>query len=632
LRGVTLAIVLLLLWNPNLPGGAGLPGANVPWILIDASVSMTSASNSGAPTTEAGGSSVWAEALERSRQLSGGDTHVATFGGPLIGPEPGDLEGPDRRQSLLGPTLDRAIESGASEVTVISDMRIADVAVVLRRLAASAIPVRFEAVGPSAGLNAGIGRFEAPRSVLRSDSIPLVFSVISEGVVDSLDVRVLEEGQVVSVLRAAPATPGRESVIRVSVATPDEPGPVRYSAEVMAIGDQFSRDDRRDVLVEVDPEAGGLVLVSFDPDWEPRFLLPVLERVTGLTPHGFIQLTAGRFLSLESGPGGGAIREVDEVRSRVEGAELLVVHGASADLPQWVSDAAISASRSVVFALDAEGAATFGHLVGTTRDGEWYASSDPTPSALAGTLVNTQWSSLPPLSRLLPGDGALTGDVPLMIQLQGSGQAEPAMVMTSEGSRRRVTVLSTGYWRWAFRAGAAREAYRRLWSAVAGWLLANEPLSGGPGVRPVEAVFPVGVAQDWRARELAGGELRVVVGVRGSAEGAVLDTTITVPQPGVFKMPGLPEGDYTYQAFYQASDQAFSVDEPVGGGRFLVDGHSPDMSLPVVPPPEATGSEAGGTDASGPLGSPLRSLPLPYLIVLVLLSAEWVLRRRRGLR
>jgi hypothetical protein len=633
LRALTLVLVLLLLWNPRLPVGGEAPTANVPWILIDASVSMT-AVVSGSQT------SAWAEAMDRVEELASGETHLATFGGPSIEHEPAmrdSLVGlaarrPELPSSFLGPALDQALDAGASRIAVISDMRISDEARVRGQVATSPVPIRFVTVGGTA-YNAGIGRFEAPPSVSRGDSIPLEFTVISEGVTDSLEVRVLEEGRLVRVVRVGPASGGREAVVRLSVTPPDESGPVRYSAEVVLAGDDFTLDDRRDVLVEVDPGAGGLVLVSFAPDWEPRFLLPVLEQVTGLTPHGYIRLGDGRFLTLESGPGGGGVRALEEVRRRVEGAELLVVHGASATLPRWVAEAARSAGRAVIFAVDAEGASTLGPLVDAPRTGEWYPSSDPTPSALAGRLVDLNWSSLPPLSGLLRGVEPLEGDVPLRIRLRGSGPAEPAMVLNAVGIQRRVTVLSTGYWRWAFRPGATREAYRRLWSAVGGWLLANEPLSGGPGVRPMASVVTVGAAQDWSAGNLRGEDIHLTI---RSGEDALVDTTVTVGESGTFALPGMPEGDYTYLAL--GGD-----DVEAGSGRFLVGAHGSDRGVPVTTLAGTTGATAAaaatttglgveGSGISGPRGRPLRTQPLVYLLVLVLLSAEWVLRRRRGLR
>jgi hypothetical protein len=671
LRAATLVIILFLLANPSLPGDGEPLGTTGPWLLVDASLSMTAAvpdtpaaapdTPAAAPDTPAArtvGRSAWVDALERAVEVSTEDSHVASFGGPWIGPAPGTLERPEQPTSLLGPALDRALESGASEITVVSDMRIADQDVVLRRIAERAVPIRFEAVGPSGGRNAGIGRLQAPPSVSGGDSIPLEFTIISEGVTDSMDVRILEEGQPVRVLRAAPATARRESVLRVAVPAPPESGPVRYTAEVQFAGDMFPLDDRRDVLVEVDPEAGGLVLVSFTSDWEPRFLLPVLQQVTGLTPHGFVALQDGRFLALESGPKGGGIRETDEVRRRVEGAELLVVHGASARVPQWILEAAVAASRVIVFAADAKGPSTFGLRVAPVEGGEWYASTGPTPSVLSGALQETPWSGLPPLTGFLKAEEESVGDAPLRVQLQGSGPADPAMLMTTDGPRRRVTVLTAGYWRWAFRPGAGRVAYRRLWSALGGWLLANEPLSGGPGVRPTQAVSPVGSLQEWRSPTFRGGDLRVKIwagregfpspqggggppgrgdltgpgdpsGVSGQAPGdAVVDTTVTIPETGVFELPGLPEGDYTYEV-------VGGDDETAGSGRFLVTSYSPEMGLPVMETAEPSGVEApevGESDALKRKGRPMRSHPLPYLVVLVLLCTEWVLRRRRGLR
>ena len=120
-------------------------------------------------------------------------------------------------------------------------------------------------------------------------------------------------------------------------------------------------------------------------------------------------------------------------------------------------------------------------------------------------------------------------------------------------------------------------------------------------------------------------DLRVIIRASPAGQDAVRDTTVTVPQSGVFELPGLPAGDYTYEA-------VGGDGEVVGGGRFLVDAYSSDMNLPVATPQAAAGSGAEGPGASEPQGRPLRTHPLPYLIVLVLLSTEWVLRRRRGLR
>jgi len=44
---------------------------------------------------------------------------------------------------------------------------------------------------------------------------------------------------------------------------------------------------------------------------------------------------------------------------------------------------------------------------------------------------------------------------------------------------RKMTTVGTGLWRWAFRGGASREAYRTLLAAGVDWLLGGEPVERG---------------------------------------------------------------------------------------------------------------------------------------------------------
>ena len=62
-----------------------------------------------------------------------------------------------------------------------------------------------------------------------------------------------------------------------------------------------------------------------------------------------------------------------------------------------------------------------------------------------------------------------------------------------------------------------------------------------------------------------------------------------------------------------------------------VTGWSGDRMLGVADLPPVAGGLVDAEDGGG-AGRPLRTSPWPYLLILVLLSAEWVLRRRRGLR
>ena len=104
----------------------------------------------------------------------------------------------------------------------------------------------------------------------------------------------------------------------------------------------------------------------------------------------------------------------------------------------------------------------------------------------------------------------------------------------------------------------------------------------------------------------------------------VLDTLLTAG-PAV-PVRTLPPGSYGY-AVAGPGDASVT-------GRFDVEGTSTEM-LPVKWVPDTTGTRGAMSASAGtPPGEPrpLHLFPWPYLAILALLCAEWVGRRRVGLR
>ena len=176
--------------------------------------------------------------------------------------------------------------------------------------------------------------------------------------------------------------------------------------------------------------------------------------------------------------------------------------------------------------------------------------------------------------------------------------------------------LASGFWRWAMREGAGRDAYRRLWSGVAGWVLADES-TVAPEPRPARWVFDRGDPVTWSLpRDTA--DIRISV-LRGDS--LVADRVVrggTEPSLGV-----MPPGPYSYRVS-DGADQVLAV------GRFDVSAKSPEM-IPTPSSPEPTDRAVAALAGPG-RGRPLRTSPWPYLLLITLLCAEWTARRRTGLR
>jgi len=618
-RSVVLVVVLLLLFNPRLPVGDGA-GAPTRWVLLDASLSMVA--------EEAGGEPAWDRALARAEELAAEGWSVIRFGGSEL--ERGiDLDlPPDQLESRLAPALASAAESGAREVRVLTDARIDDAVAVRSALEVLPLAASFESFGDSVA-HAGIARFQVP-DVSRPDASPTAeIDVFGEGAGDSIRFEILEEGRPVAAGMVEAPSPGLRATTTVELPPPSESGTVRYTARILArgagpstgqegeptAGDGFPDDDVAVAYANVGFESGGVVVLSLRPDWEPRYLLPVLEDVTGLRGAGYLRAGADRFLPMGPAVERGAPVNVAIVQRAAREATILVVHGASGDADEWIGEVVGGPGRRLVLPIDPAGAALAGLEVRGPREGEWYVSPDVPSSPIAGALSGVFLDGLPPLTDVLEPQTPI-GDPPLQLQLRGAGAPQSALALRPRPEGRAVVALASGFWRWAMREGG-RETYRRLWSGVAGWLLTDGTMAS-PEPRPVRWVFARSEPVEW-SMPLDTGAVRIRV---ESDDSAVVDTVVAGGQPATLGV--LPPGAYRYAALSTDTDT-------LGSGRFDVAATTLEM-LPraEVPSPGAPAAEDAGPVA--PTGPPLRTTPWPYLLVITLLCGEWILRRRSGLR
>ncbi len=609
-RLATVAGVVAIIWNPTIPATpGGAPPAR--FVILDASTSMSAGTAEGTP--------VWETAVERARTLAANGARLLVAGTATSAWDPDSLDAaaPDGAESVLADAVRIAAEAGAREITLVTDGRVAD------PVAATAIARRL-GVGlgvdslPRAAPNLALARLVLPPTAERGETVRGTVEVEGTATTDSITVTVAVDGRPHTVLRmAAPGGGIATASFSLGAAAALGPGAHRVTARIEH-PDAFALDDERAAIVEIDPEETGVLLVSFAPDWEPRFLLPVMSQVTGLPVRGFLRTGSDRFQPMDAPAGGGAQAVAGDALARLLGrAGIVVAMGVDGAAAELLEPATARARRLLIFPLDGAGAAMAGVATGGALPGEWYLD-EPPPSPIAGEAGRFVSGALPPLAGILPVvDGG--GGSALHVRLGGAGDPETALVLRQDGRRRAAVVLARGFWRWAFRDGEPREHYRRLWAAVGGWLMADEPLGAGPGVRPVGAVLARGVALRWRGGGYEGEE--VALTVTDSAGSAVLDSTVTVPGIGFFTSPPLAPGRYGYTV--AGSDTT--------GGDFEVASFSGDMLNRALDPAELTvRTAAGGTSFEG--GRPLRTWPLLYLFILAALCCEWVGRRRAGLR
>ena len=605
---VFLGLVLLLL-NPRLPWGAAADAGA--WRLIDVSLSMNAAE--GAP---------WSRVAQPAT-----DGRTVAFGEQprTIDPVAMSELVADQNASQLLPALQVAAQGGAQSVVVASDLRVSDLGQALTEAARLGVDVGFEDAGEDV-VNAGLGEIVFPE-VAEADGFDISVAVFGEGLRSgsTVAIEVFEEETRVAATTVSAPTPA-DGLLRTTlqVPGPTQPGPrIRYRVQVVAQGDQFDPDDERVAYLFSEGEEGGLVFVSWAPDFESRFLLPVLEAATGLRPTLLMRVGEDRFL--ESGREGITGRSLTEedVRRRLDRAELAVLHGIGGVRPGWLDAWAGSARSLLVFpgasgALDALQVSASGPL-----QGQWSVDPVLPASPLAGELAGLRMEALPPLVSSFTIEPVAGGFSPLRVRRDGRGRTEPALLVAERGNRRWAAALTSGYYRWMLRGGAAEEAYRRLWSAVAGWLVTGGPIATGDQVQPTTRVFERGQRITWRAPGLAGDTLELRVQDAGTT---VLDTIVVVDGEEHTASGTLGPGTYRYEVRSNQEEGALAE------GRFDVERFSGDLRFPRQDP-ERVGASVGAADRVRILGQRrMRTSSVPYLLLVGLLLAEWMARRRKGLR
>jgi len=618
LRAAALAIVLLLLFDPLLPAGAGGARQRGPHLLLDASASMS------LPVSATDSSTRWEAALGEVARRGGS---LLLFGDRVRPGDPDSLRSvlPGDGRSQLLPALRAAAEAGAERVTVITDGELEAANSIPAWLARLGLGVEWVRVGEQLG-GLSIPDVGAPAWAEAGTPIELRVTVAAQPpAADSATLVVRQAGRTLLRQALAAPPPGRSAEVHLPV-QPEAPADGGFVQLEVALepGDVLAADDRRVVSVFVSAEPTGVTLVSLAPDQEPRFLLPVLARALGVPVLGFLRTATG-WVRMGIGQQAGERVAEGAVSRAVGRAELLVVQGPGADQPEWLARALAARAGLLILAPGSGPGLTLPVEVGAPVEGDWFLGSRVPPSPLAPQLADALSADLPPLTALRAARVSPEAWAPLLVTRGRAGEPRPALVAGEAGGRRWAMALGEGYWRWAFQGGDARELYERLWSAVGGWLLAGG-VSGGASLRPVERVVARGAGSRWVAPGVHLDSLRLRL-VAASGETA-LDTVLRAPQRDTLEAPVVAPGGYRFTARGYGAQQQLD-----GEGELTVESWTPELARPAA---ELSALRPAGrvTDGGSERGlrRPLHALALPYVLLLLLLAAEWILRRRWGLR
>lgn len=571
LRVVAVLALILLLWNPA--SSRILPSGDQPIVLLDASLSM-----SGAP---------WEAALDSAR-IRGAliwrfGTRVDAF----------DTTPPRDGATRLGPALEAAA-GRAGQVIVVTDGEIEDAASIpadlLRRPR-----VIFQPSAPA--WDAYVASVDGTRHVTRSDTVRLKVSYGAGGTRETgsgnratLAARVGDR-ELTSVRVSLPDSGTVTTELTFPVSRIPSPGWSVLSVSLEGVNDSEPRDDARLFAIEVSLEPAAVVFAS-PPDWDARFLARTLADVARIPVKVFVETEPGRWRDAATL----APVTTGELSRAAANARLLAAIGDPRRAQPF-----IGASRSARLSWPTNGQA-----------GDWYVER-PQASPLSAALSGVLWDSLPPATAVVPTPPTPDsgGTVGLTARLARRGPARSIVWLDQREGRREATVRAAGLWRWAFRGGAAEEAYRSLVAALVDWLLGERGAGSRERVVLESPEVPNGMPVVWRWSSV---EDPRALAVTLRAGNATHTDTLRFDAAGRAEL-SLAPGIYRY-TLSGGSEQ----------GVVAVETYS-DEWLPRAPSLRAQPGEATARVAS--LG--LRDRWWLFVIAIAALATEWALRRRQGL-
>jgi uncharacterized membrane protein len=264
------------------------------------------------------------------------------------------------------------------------------------------------------------------------------------------------------------------------------------------------------------------------------------------------------------------------------------------------------------------------------------------------------WSALPTLAACAPLGGPRPGATVLAVASSPTGAMFPVIAVQRYGRGRSMIFSGEASWRWKMMLASTDRSYEFFWRQAARWMAGSSP---GPVTITVpedagigddvsievdvrdDAFAPVGDASVEAALTGPGGETRPIRLGRADRAPGRYDATVRVDRPGMYRVGvdvqrgGALLGRAVRWLYVGGVDREFAdprLNEPwlrrvarQSGGRYV---RPADVSRVVGWLQETVPQQVA------PERRDLWHEPWAFAVIVALLSAEWILRRRWGLR
>lgn len=481
--------------------------------------------------------------------------------------------------TLVGPAVRLAVAAGRP-VVIVTDGGVDDSDALQQAVAGSRVVV--VPVGRAA--DRAIIDISAPGEARVGDTVNLLARVVADGSISNPTSLRWSLGDTRLGDSPVPAlAEGSEAVVEIRVVVPAGDSAAVLRAALAVGGDAFPRNDtvglafRRDVRQRV-------VIVSTAPDADIRDVATALRANVALPTDAYFRIAPGRWLRE------GELMPVEEsaVRAAVRGASLAVLHGDTSAV-----GAPASLGTRALLLLSPPGGDARELLVRT-------APSSPLQGALAGMMVE----SLPPLLVAQPARGGLVA----LNAAPGTPTSGATPIVTAiDGDVRRVVVTAAGYSRWRARGGVSQVAFHALIGGATDWLL------GARGRAAAATLFTPLTREGSEIRWRRGANAWSIVALTREGDRLQRRDSVVFGANPLASMPALDAG------VWRGTVDAVPVLIPVSAAKEWL--------------PRALTVRSGVLNGeAATVRRSARTLEWLYLAGVLLLAAEWLLRRRAGLR
>jgi uncharacterized membrane protein len=622
-------------------------------------------------------------------------SEVWTFGNALEQSAGGAVSADAGRSDLSGAlrTLrDRYRERRVAAIVVVSDGGDTGLQDAAAALDSGAAPIYALGVGaPRASLDLEVLDVSIGEAALADSSVDLSVAAVNRGGTEAFDLRVLENGRTVDIRRVAPAADG-SPVREVFTVSPARDTPTLYTVEIPSgARESVLENNRRTVLVEPPGRRRRILMIEGAPGFEHSFIQRALisdagielDSVVrkGLDAQGaatyFVQAGEARAPRLAFGfprerealfaydalvlanvaPDALSQPQLQMLADFVDrrGGGLLVAgarsfegQGYAGTVLEDVLPLRLTDPGSGVVTVAARPGARF--TVTLTPDGR----SHPVMRIGGGPAeLMARWAAVPPLSGAAALGGLRPGARTLAL-VQTPDGARPLVAVQRYGQGRSLVFTGEASWRWRMQMPSADRTHELFWRQAARWVASGSPdpvsitapdapVPGGPAVIAVDVR-----GDDFEPKNHAPVTLQVTAPGGGTQQAhAILADTQTgrysadvrVAEPGVYRVAATVGRDgapptraerwfLVGGADLEMADPRLNEDvlrrvATASGGRYLPARDAAQLASLLA---------SVESEPSAPTLRELWHNAWIFAGVMMLLAAEWTLRRRWGLR